>query len=394
MKLFFLLTAFTLPLSSADAGICDSLARAFLKIETIETQIRNVRKNVSAILFRPEELKKFDVTFFNSERDRIAALSIKHPLLPNDLEWLDPPRPEVPAYDETPPSPGKSLRPTLDASTFKFETKLAYLEVAIQNASEGNRSLKDAIDALPPYQKNRLIKSVNNLFSERLITETELQYQIGDLYVDLLKWHYPNTLDGMGKEQVEQTLRSTLEARLVSRSVEKTLRDAGLINDSPNLFKSYFESFLKGQFIEYFLNSQINAAMIKGALNSNLVPYWVVPPRVRFNRWIEIPEEMLIEAENRGLTPAWNDTIQPYLVARYGSLTRTDLIYTRLQKFWSGATYYAFMGWLAFTLTWTVPTEVKIKSRQIGVQQQFESSHPVPPKEEKAILTDREKQKR
>ena len=394
MKLFFLLAAFTLPLHSADAGICDSLARAFIKLESIEAKIGNVRKNVSALLFKPEELKKFDVSFFNSERDRITALSTRHPLLPSDLEPFDPPRPDVPAYDETPPSPGRPRGPSLDASTLQFETKLAYLEVAIQSASGGARSLKEAIDTLPPYKKNRLIKTVNDLFSEKPITETALQYQIGDLYIDLLKWHYPHILEGIGTEQVEQTLKSTLEARLVSRSVEKTLRDAGLIQDSPNRFKVYFESFLKGQLVETFLNTQINAAMIKGALNSNLVPYWVVPPRVRFNRWIEIPEALLIEAENRGLLPAWNDTIQPYLLNRYGTMTRTDLIYSRLQRFWSGATYYAFMGWLAFTLTWTVPTEVKIKSKQIGVQQQFELPHSVSPTTEKAILSEGEKQAR
>jgi hypothetical protein len=394
VKLFFLLAAFTLPLHSANAGVCDSLARAFVKLEAIEAQVGNVRKNISALLFKPEELKKFDSQFFDFERDRIAALSMRHPLLASDLDWVDPPRPDVPAYDETPPSPGKPLGPSIDVTSFQFETKLAYLEVAIQNASGGTRSLQEALDTLPPYRTNRLIQSVNRLFSENPITETALQYQIGDLYVDLLKWHYPHILEGIGTEQVEQTLKSTLEARLVSRSVEKTLRDAGLIKENPSVFKAYFESFLKGQGFEYFLNAQINGAMIKGALNSNLVPYWVVPPRVRFNRWIEIPEELLLEAENRGLLPAWTDSIQPYLIDRYGTLTRTDLIYTRLQKFWSGATYYAFMGWLAFTLTWTVPSEVKIKSRQIGVQHQFESPHALPSSQEKAVLNDAEKKAR
>ncbi|NDG85820.1 MAG: hypothetical protein EBX52_12400 [Proteobacteria bacterium] len=179
---------------------------------------------------------------------------------------------------------------------------------------------------------------------------------------------------------------------MVSRNIAKTLKDAGLINENPNIFKNAFESLLKGQAVQFFINSQINYAILKGALNSNLIPYWIVPPMVRFTRWIEIPEEMLIEAENQGLEPAWETRIKPYLLDRYGTLTRVDLVYTHLQKFWAGASYYAFMGWLAFTLTWTVPTEVKMQVRQRGIQGQFESTKTVSPAFEKSILSDRDKQ--
>jgi hypothetical protein len=66
------------------------------------------------------------------------------------------------------------------------------------------------------------------------LTETALQYRISDLYIDLLKWHYPHLLEGVGADAVERTLRSTFETRLVTRSIAKTLKDAGLVNVNPN----------------------------------------------------------------------------------------------------------------------------------------------------------------
>jgi len=390
----FLPLLFVFSIQSADAGICDSLARAFRKAEAIEASVENVRKNLVATFFKPEELKSFDMTFFDLERERLTATHTRHPLLPEDLVEWDPPRPDEPYNDVTPPAPGKSFSPPIDVSALRFETKLAYLEVAIQSANGERVSLKELLNTLPAYKKVKLIDSVNALFSGKPVTDTALQYQISDLYIDLMKWHYPHLLEGAGSTEVEKTLRSTLETRMVSRNIAKTLKDAGLINENPNVFKNAFESLLKGQAVQFFINSQINYAIIKGALNSNLIPYWIVPPMVRFNRWIEIPEEMLIAAENQGLEPAWETLIKPYLLDRYGTLTRVDLVYSRLQKFWSGATYYAFMGWLAFTLTWTVPTEVKIQVRQKGIQEQFESIKTVSPSLEKSVLSESEKRRK
>lgn len=81
-------------------------------------------------------------------------------------------------------------------------------------------------------------------------------------------------------------------------------------------------------------------------------------------------------------------------VKRYGTQTKVDLIYSHLQRFWSRATYYAFMGWLGFTLTWTVPTEVKMTVRAREIGRQLESTESVHSENEKAILTEEEKQQK
>jgi hypothetical protein len=82
------------------------------------------------------------------------------------------------------------------------------------------------------------------------------------------------------------------------------------------------------------------------------------------------------------------------LIQRYGTRTKVDLIYTHLQRFWSRATYYAFMGWLGFTLTWTIPTEVKMTVRAREIGDQIESMKSIQPDSEKAILTEQEKQQK
>jgi hypothetical protein len=390
MRLAILLTFALLPMTAEAWNCRDFLVRAYDKAEAIEAKVGNLRKNLLATIFKPEELKTFSVSFFERERERIADSYARHRLLSDDLQLWDPPRPDEPYNDVTPPAAGKTTRLSLELESLRFETKLASLEVAIQNANGERLGLGEMLDSLPPFKKQRLVKAVNGLFSGSPLTETALQYHISDLYIDLLKWHYPHLLEGVGADAVERTLRSTFETRLVTRSVAKTLKDAGLVNVNPNVFRSYFESLLKGQALDFLINGQINLAMIKGALSSNLVPYWLALPTVRFNRWIEIPEDLLILAEQRGLEPVWNDSIKPYLISRYGTMTRVDLIYSHLQKFWAGATYYAFMGWLGFTLTWTVPTEVTHQVRQKEVQHQFEKP-PVPATEEKTDLSPDEK---
>ena len=390
MRFVLFLSFALIPMTAEASGCRDFLVRAFQRAEAIEARVGNVRKNLMARLFKPEELKTFNVSFFQQERDRIANSYDRLRLTPDELEFWDPPRPDEPYNDVTPPVPGKSSRLSLDPEMLRFETKLAYLEVAIQNANGERLGLGAMLDSLPPFKKQRLVESVNRLFSGSPLTETALQYRISELYIDLLKWHYPHLLEGAGADAVERTLRSTFETRLVTRSVAKTLKDAGLVNVNPNVFRSYFESLLKGQALDFLINGQINLAMIKGALSSNLVPYWIALPTVRFNRWIEIPEELLIQAEERGLEPAWNDSIKPYLISRYGTMTRVDLIYSHLQKFWAGATYYAFMGWLGFTLTWTVPGEVSLKVRQKEIHSRFETPA-LARSEEKTELSNAEK---
>ncbi len=391
---FFFSFAFVLSVQNANAGICDSLLKFYHKAEAIESTVGNVRKTLGAIFFKSADLKAFDATFFELERARIAKSQARTRLIPEDLLEWDPPRAEEPYNDVTPPAPGKPLGPTLDPSSLRFETKLAYLEVAIANANGGRVSLARMLAEMPAYRKELLIEAVNELFSGTPLTAKALQYRISDLYIDVLKWHYPHILEGVGAEQVEQVLRSSLETRLVARSVSRTLSEAGLINESPHVFRRYFESLLKGQAFDVFVNSQINFAIIKGALDSNLVPYWVIPPNIRFNRWLEIPEDMLKRAESEGLEPVWKDQIRPYLIQRYGTRTKVDLIYTHLQRFWSRATYYAFMGWLGFTLTWTIPTEVKMTVRAREIGEQFESTKSIQPESEKAILTEPEKQQK
>ncbi|NDG85821.1 MAG: hypothetical protein EBX52_12405 [Proteobacteria bacterium] len=115
--------------------------------------------------------------------------------MPEDLVEWDPPRPDEPYNDVTPPGPGKSLLAKPDPSSLRFETKLAYLEVAIQNANGERVSLKEVLNTLPAYKKLKLIDSVNALFSGKPVTETALQYKISDLYIDLMKWHYPHLLE-------------------------------------------------------------------------------------------------------------------------------------------------------------------------------------------------------
>jgi len=288
---------------------------------------------------------------------------------------------------------GSTAEPLPDFTTLRFETKLAHLEAAIQQVNAERPSLHEMLSSLPPYKKKRLVNAVNAIYSGKPVTETALEYRLSELYIDLLKWHYPQLLEGAGAEQVEATLQAMFEARLVSRNVAKTLVQAGILNTQPGVFRRFFQGLLRGQAVEFFINSAGNYSAIQGALSSNMVPYWILPPRIRFNRWVEIPENLLVDAEERGLEPVWRDSILPYLQKRYGTLSRVDLIYTQLQKFWKNATYYAAMGWLAFTLTWTLPTEVSMHLNQKKVQSQFETVQPVVPAQEKALLeNDSEKQ--
>ena len=356
-----LLIALSLAAQPAWADCPSFLRRLVPQIERIEESVGNIRKNLSVRLFPPSELKNFDPEFFDQERTRVGQSSAQESLL--------------------------------DFPTLRFETKLAHLESAIQQVNTERPSLHEMLSSLPPYKKKRLVNAVNAIYSGKPVTETALEYRISELYIDLLKWHYPQLLEGAGAEQAEAILRATLEARLVSRNVAKTLVQAGILNTQPSVFRSFFQGLLKGQAVEFFINSVGNYSAIQGALSSNMVPYWILPPRIRFNRWIEIPEPLLLDAEERGLEPVWRDSILPYLQKRYGTLTRVDLIYTQLQKFWKNATYYAAMGWLAFTLTWTLPTEVSMHLNQKKVQSQFETVQPVVPAQEKALLeNDSEKQ--
>jgi hypothetical protein len=370
MKTLLLIATLSLPSLPAQA---DESCRPFLlrvrnavqKIEALDASLGNVRKNLSARISPPAELKAFDVALFEEERARIEIES---------------------GTETTPEEAGET-------GALRFETKLAHLEVAIQKVNDQRPGFLEMLGALPPYKKKRLVNAVNALFSgSAAITETAVQYRIGDLYLDLLNWHYPRLLDGADAAAREATLKATLEARLVSRNVTKTLRDAGLLNTEPGVFRRNFQSLLRGQTVQYLLNAQGNITVIQGALSSQLIPYWILPPSIRFSRWIEIPENLLLLAEEQGLEKIWKEQIQPDLMRRYGAMTRFDLVYSRLQKIWSGATYYAFMGWLAFTLTWSVPGEVKIKIQQREIQNAFETVKSVPKEQEKAVLLDNEKQ--
>ncbi|NDG85196.1 MAG: hypothetical protein EBX52_09200, partial [Proteobacteria bacterium] len=72
VRLAFLPLLFLFSIQSADAGICDSLARAFRKAEAIEASVGNVRKNLVATLFKPEELKTF-IELGVPEKENIPA---------------------------------------------------------------------------------------------------------------------------------------------------------------------------------------------------------------------------------------------------------------------------------------------------------------------------------
>jgi hypothetical protein len=317
------LLLFTNRAEAVDNGPDCNIWRAlFTRVQSVNGAVGNVRKNLFAEIFKPKEVREFDASFFAAEKSRL-------------LKEMS--------------GPGSKAN-LLDFDGGRFESKLAYLEVIAQSHGGPTRDLLAAFGQLPPYQRNRLYRSVKKVISPGSgLGKAGIEYRIQDLYADTLGWTYPHLFDGVSDAVRERTLRNVLEARLTSQKVSEGLKEMGWIGPDVAKFQNVFESVLKGQTSSLARDAQINYALAKSLQQIGGPQFWLLLPKVKFHRYVGIPEHFLIEAARTDLKTVWDHSLREYLMKRFDrNLIALDIVYRHLQSAWLDLSYYGLITYYGY----------------------------------------------